>query len=74
MGSHLLSNAIEVHLLELDVRSSEALQASVGLQEVRFELFSEIDHVGTEGVKGIFLVLRDSAKNFFRFFQDLVEN
>lgn len=74
MGSHLLSNAIEVHLLELDVGSSEALQASVGLQEVRLELFSEIDHVGTEGVKGVFLVLRDSIKNFFRFFQDLVEN
>ena len=61
-------------MLKTHLRPSKAFQTTVGLKEVRLELFPEVDHVGTEGVKGIFLISCDFCENLFDFEQYLIED
>lgn len=74
MDSEFFLDAVEVGLLELEIWPSEAFEAAVGLEEVGFELRTEIYHVGAEGVKGVLFIAGDFVEYFFGFGPNLAEN
>jgi hypothetical protein len=70
----LFSNAVDISMLELDVWSSKALETPVGLQQIWFELFTEINHVSTQRVKIVLLVGDDFGEYLLALLKNLIEN
>ena len=70
----LFSNIVDIQVLKIDVGSAEALQTAIGLQQVGFELWAEVEHVGAHGVEVVFFVGCYLLEDLFGLLEHLGEN
>jgi len=70
MSAQLVTNTVERSSLKINLRLAVAFETSVGLQKVRLEFSTKVNHVCTQTVKTVFL----SCDGMVEYFLSLVDH